>query len=133
MNLRSKKLWLLILAIFPVCCAGLFIYVTGLLDYIPRLRASAKSPDGELSVMVYQKRLMPRPFFPRMGAIAKVYDRKGNLVYEKIIFHDDDWDDTLGGAFKNISFDGDEIRIGPGFYDSSQVYVIRRSDLKMQR
>jgi len=102
-------------------------------DFIPRLRASAKSPDGALTVKVYQVRLMPRPFFPRMGAVAKVYDRNEEIVYENIIFHDSDWDDTLGSAFNKISFEGDEIHIGPGFYDSSQVYVIKKSDLRMQK
>jgi len=90
MNPQSKKRQLIIIALTLICCVGLIVYMTGLLDYIPRLRASATSPDGELTVMVYRKRLMPRPVFPRMGAIAKVYDRSGNLVYENIIFHDDD-------------------------------------------
>jgi hypothetical protein len=80
--------------------------------------------------MIYQKRLEPRTLFPRTGAIARVYDGRGNLLHENIIFHDDDWDDTVGDAFKRISFEGDEIRIGPGFYDVSQGYVIRKSDLK---
>ena len=113
-------------------CVGLFVYVTGLHDYIPRLRASAKSPDGMLTVAVYQKRLMPRPFFPRMGATAKIYDRNGNLIYERIIFNDDDWDDTVGNAFKEISFVDDEIRIGPGFYAPEQIYVIKKSELNAQ-
>ena len=130
MNLKSKKRRFLTLSIILVVCAGLFHYVTGVFDYIPHLRASAKSPDGALTVKVYQKRLMPRPFFPRMGAIAKVYDGDGNLVYEKLFFRDSDWDDTLGYAFKEISFEGEEIRISPGFYDPSQAYVIRKSELK---
>jgi hypothetical protein len=130
MNLKSKKRRFLILSIILVALAGLFHYVTGVFDYIPRLRASAKSPDGVLTVKVYQKRLMPRPFFPRMGAVAKVYDGNGDVVYENIIFRDSDWEDTLGSTFNQISFEGEEIRIGPGFYDSTQVYVIRKSDLK---
>jgi hypothetical protein len=131
MNLKAQKSRLLIVLLVLVSFVGLFHYVTGVFDYIPRLRASASSHDGELTVKVYQKRLMPRPFFPRMGAVAKVYDRHGEIVYENIFFRDSDWDDTLGGAFNKISFEGDEIHIGPGFYDSRYVYVIKKSDLKM--
>jgi hypothetical protein len=130
MNLKFVKRRLLIPSIILAGCVGLFHYVTGVFDYIPRLRGSAKSPDGTLTVKVYQKRLMPRPFFPRMGALAEVYDGDGNLVYQNIIFRDSDWDDTLGEAFKQISFEGEEIRISPGFYDPSQAYVIRKSELK---
>jgi hypothetical protein len=133
MNLNSKTRRFLILLILLVGCIGLFHYATGVFDYIPRLRAAAKSPDGTFTVQVFQKRLMPRPFFPRMGALAKVYDSSGNIVYQNMIFHNDDWDDTLGNAFTRISFEGDEIHIGPGFYDSSQVYIIRKPDLKIQR
>jgi hypothetical protein len=108
---------------------GAIHFVTGVFDYIPRLRAQATSPDGALTVRVYQKRLMPKPFFPRMGAVAKVYDRNGNLVYENIFFRDSDFDDTLASAFKQISFDDDEIVIGPGFYDARLVYIIQRSTM----
>ncbi len=111
---------------------GLIIYTLGLLDYIPRLRASAISPDGRLTVKVYKKRLSSRPFFPRMGASAEVYDSRGNLVYDNLIYHDDDWDDTVGQAFNQISFEGDEIHIGPGVYDPKKGWVIKRSDLKTQ-
>jgi len=68
-----------------------------------------------------------------MGAVAKVYDRNGEIIYENIFFRDSDWDDTLGSAFNKISFEGDEIRIGPGFYDSSKVYVIKKSELRMHK
>jgi hypothetical protein len=103
--------------------------VTGVFDYVPRLRAQATSPDGALIVKVYQKRLMPRPFFPRMGAVAQVYNQSGNLVYQNTFFRDSDLDDTLANAFRQISFEGDEIVIGPGFYDARLVYVIQRSTL----
>src|SRR5262245_44439475 len=86
MDLKSKKSRFLILLLILVCCSWLFHYITGVFDYIPRLRASAKSPDGALTVKVYQKRLMPRPFFPRMGAVARVYDRHGKIIYENIFF-----------------------------------------------
>ncbi len=111
--------------------AGLIIYAMGLHDYIPRLRASAVSPDGAFIVKVYEKRLIPRPLFPRMGATAEVYDRGGNLVYEKLIYNDDDWDDTVSG-FNQISFEGDEIHIGPGAYDPNKIHVIKMTDLKTQ-
>ncbi|MBI3650007.1 MAG: hypothetical protein HY231_03035 [Acidobacteria bacterium] len=116
------------LVIFYFCLIGAvvsLVVVTGLLDYIPRLRASAISPNGDLTVMVFQKRLSPRPFFPRMGAIAKIYDRNGKLLYAKTIFYDSDFDDTLGDAFNTITFEKKEIHISPGFYDSDQPCVIQ--------
>jgi hypothetical protein len=63
-----------------------------------------------------------------MGALAKILDAKGNLIHEDTFFRDSDWDDTLDGAFTQIVFEGDEIFIGPGFYDRRLVYIIRRSD-----
>jgi len=128
MALTKKTRFLIVASIF-VGCVMLLHIVTGVFDYIPRLRAQAKSPDGSLTVKVYQKRLMPRPFFPRMGAVAKIFDANGNLIREDIFFRDSDFDDTLDDAFKQISFEGDEIVIGPGFYDRRLVYIIRRSDL----
>src|SRR3954471_15906910 len=114
---NSRKSRILIFALVIVVLVGAVHLITGVFDYIPRLRAQAISPDGTLTVKVYQKRLMPRPFFPRMGAVAKVYDRNGNLVYQNIFFRASDFDDTLADAFKQISFQTDEIVIGPGFYD----------------
>jgi hypothetical protein len=108
--------------------AGL-VFLTGALDFIPRLRATAESPDGKYTVSVYQKRLVPRPFFPRMGAIARVYDRDQDLVYERTIFSDDDWDDTLGGAYTSIAFVDNEIQIGPGYFDRNKPVAIRLSEL----
>jgi hypothetical protein len=126
---NSRKSRILIFALVIVVLVGAVHLITGVFDYIPRLRAQAISPDGTLTVKVYQKRLMPRPFFPRMGAVAKVYDRNGNLVYQNIFFRDSDFDDTLADAFKQISFQTDEIVIGPGFYDSRLVYIIQRSTM----
>ena len=128
MNRMSKK-WFIVLSVALICGVGLLVYVTGFLDYIPRLRASAKSPDGSLTVRIYQQRIIPRPFFARMGATAKIYNNQGNLIFEKEIYHDDDWDDTVGTAYNKIEFVGEEIRIGPGPYDPNKPYVIRKSDL----
>ena len=129
-NVRvSKKTRIVIAVVTVLGIVCLTQLITGVFDYIPRLRAHAISPDGTLTVNVYQQRLTPRPFFPRMGAVANIYDAKGNLVYENIFHDDNDWDDTLADAFNRISFEGDEIVIGPGFYDPRLVYVIRRSDL----
>lgn len=130
MNWKPQKLRPFIILLFLLTCVGVLIHVTGLYDYIPQLRASAKSPDGEFSVRVYQKRFSPRPFFPRMGVIAKIYDKNETLLYEKIIYEDDDWDDTVGFVYKEISFDGEEIHIGPGAYDPSRICVIKKADFK---
>lgn len=109
---------------------GLVGYAMGLHEFVPQLRARANSPDGELTVEVYQKRLFPRPIFPRMGAVAKIYDRRGTLVYEKLIYGDDDFDDTVGSSYNKISFEGDEIRIGPDPYQPAKNFVVKKSELQ---
>ena len=121
---------ILIIFIVSISCIGTMIYITGAIDFIPKLRVLAQSPDGEFTVKVYQKRLSPRPFFARMGAVAKVYDKRGNLVYENLIFSDDDWDDSVGNSFNQISFDNGEIQISPGAWEKT--YVIKKSDFKIQ-
>ena len=128
MGRNLQKYWLII-SLILVCVVGFFVYITGALDYIPRLRASAQSPDGALTVRVYQKRLALRPFFPRMGAIAKVFDQNEKLVYEKTIFSDDDWGNTLGDAYTQIVFVGEEIRISPKPYDRAVPFTIKKADL----
>ncbi|MEQ1643317.1 MAG: hypothetical protein ABL959_07755 [Pyrinomonadaceae bacterium] len=133
MNWKVKKFTLLAASLLLACLLGLLIYLTGLIDYIPQLRASAQSPDGELSVSVYQKRMTPRPFFARMGAYVQIIDQKGALVYKKEIYHDDDFDDTVGVAFKDIVFEGDEIRIGPGVYIPNKYFIIKRSELGLKK
>lgn len=132
MNWKTRKYTFVFASLVLACFLGVLVYVTGLVDFIPQLRASAKSPDGELTVSVYQKRITPRPLFARMGAYVEVVDQKGALVFEKEIYHDDDFDDTVGGAFKEISFEGDEIRIGPGAYDQNKLFTIMRSELNLK-
>lgn len=128
----KKRVLIIGIFISAISFIGLIIYAMGLHDYIPRLRASTVSPDGAFVVKVYEKRLFPRPLFPRMGATAEVYDSRGNLVYENLIYNDDDWDDTVGNSFNQISFVGDEIHIGPGAYDPNQIHIIKMSNLKPQ-
>ncbi len=127
----KKRVIIAVILVGFASTVGAIIYIMGLYDYIPQLRASAVSPDGRFSVKVYQKRLMPRPFFPRMGATAEVYDRSGNLIYEKLIYNDDDWDDAVSG-FNEISFESNEIHIGPGAYNPDNIHKIKISDLKPQ-
>lgn len=133
MNWKFKNFTFLKVSLILICCLSLLIYVTGMIDYIPQLRASAQSPDGKLIVSIYQQRLFPRPFFPRMGAFARVTDRNGNLLYEKVIYHDDDWDDTVGNAFNKITFEANEIRISPGVYEPNKPFVINESDLALKK
>lgn len=125
-----NKAFLLVISSVVFGAIGLAVYLRGAIDFIPRLRASANSPDGRWTVRVYQQRLVAGPLFPRMGAVARVYDRNEGLVFENIIFDDDDWDDELGGSFNTILFEGEEIRIGPGVYDPKQFFVIKTDDLK---
>lgn len=133
MNWKIKNSTLLKVSLISICCLSLLIYITGLIDYIPQLRASAQSPDGKLIVSVYQQRLFPRPFSERMGAFARITDRNGNLLYEEVIYHDDDWDDTVGNAFNKITFEANEIHISPGAYDSSKIFIINKSDLALKK
>lgn len=125
---RSRKIVLAVAALSTVCFGSL-VYVTGAIDYVPRLRVMAQSPNGEFTVKVYQQRLSPRPFFPRMGAIAKVYDKNDNLIFEKTIQADDDWDDTLGDCLTQILFVEEEIRIGPGCYVRDKFVIIKLNEL----
>ncbi len=108
---------------------ALIVYVTGALDYIPKVRATATSPDGELVVTIYERRIMPRPIFPRMGAYVRVEDREGKRLFQEWVYQDDDWDDTVGYSYNKINFDGDEIHIGPDPYNPRKKFVIRRSEL----
>lgn len=133
MSWKTKNFTLLKVALIFLCCLGLLVYITGMIDYIPQLRVSAQSPDGELIVSVYQQRLFPRPFFPRMGAFARITDRNGNLLYEEVIYHDDDWDDSVGSAFNKIAFEVNKIHISPGVYDPNKIFVIDRSDLALKK
>lgn len=127
--MKRPKIISLIFLLIIVIFIGFVIRLTGLLDFIPTLRVSAQSTDKQFTVMVYQQRLFPRPFFPRMGAIAKVYDKQGNLIFNEVIYNDDDWDDTVGEAYKQISFEADEIHIGPGAYIPTRNYIIKISSL----
>lgn len=116
-------------AVLGTVCFSFLVYVTGAIDYVPRLRVTAQSPSGEFTVKVYQQRLSPRPFFPRMGAIAKVYDRNDNLIFEKTIQADVDWDDTLGDCLTQILFIEEEIQIGPGCYVRDKFVIIKLNEL----
>jgi hypothetical protein len=115
--------------VIGACGLGLLIYITGAVDYIPKVRASAMSPDGHLVVTVYERRITPRPIFPSMGAYVRVTDRNGKRLFQDWVYEDDDWDDTVGYSYNEIKFDGDEIRIGPDPYNPNKVFTIRRSDL----
>lgn len=100
------------LALFLIICVGGFTYLFGPIDPIPRLHASAESPDRELMVKVYRKRvLLWRPAF---AVIARVYDKRGELLCEKELYADGWWYDA-GYMYRRITFEGGEIRIGPKF------------------
>ena len=127
MRFRTIHPYLAALAVIFILCLAGFTYLFGPLDSLPRLHASAQSPDGELTVRVYRKRESLPPS-PKIVLIAKVYDGQGNLVFEKEIFQEGMWSE-LDSLFRNIIFDGAAIRIGPSF-DPAWHYVIERKDLK---
>jgi hypothetical protein len=124
----SKKRLVIIFVI--ILGYGTTFYLMGILDFIPKIRVSAKSPTGEYSVYVYEQRLFPRPIFPRMGAYVKIFDAQGDLVFYKMIYHDDDFDDTVGFSYQEIQFGADEIRISPVAYRPNESYIIKFSTLK---
>lgn len=65
-----------------------------------------------------------------MGAVAKVFDKDQKLVFEKVIYHDDDFDDTVGTSFNTVSFVGDEALIGPDPYIQGKNFVINLAELR---
>lgn len=129
MVMRFKTLhpYLAALAVLFILCLTGFTYFFGPLDSLPRLHASAQSPDGEFTVKVYRRRVSLPPS-PEIDLVARVYDARGNLIFEKEIFGESMWSE-LDTLFRNILFDEDTIRIGPSF-DPAWYYVIERKDLK---
>jgi hypothetical protein len=126
MNFRKIQPYLFTLAVLLILYLGI-TYFFGPLDSIPRLHASTQSPDGALRVEVYRKRTSLPPS-PEIDVIAKVYDRQSNLIYEKKIFQEAMWSE-LDNLFRNITFESEEIRIGPKFSPDEYI-VIRKADLK---
>ena len=82
----------------------------GPLDYRPRLVASAMSPDKTFTVKVFRQRDPSYSLFFGAKMYAKVYDSQNRLVYERMIGSDGAWSE-LDGAFKEIAFEGEDIRI----------------------
>ena len=126
-NFKRVHPYLAASAVLFILCLACFTYFFGPLDSIPRLHASAQSPDGAFTVKVYRKRISLLPS-SEIDLVAKVYDRQGNLIFEKKIFQESMWNE-LDNLFRNIFFDGDKIRIGPSF-DPDWYYVIGRTDLE---
>jgi hypothetical protein len=127
MRFKTIHPFLAALAVLFILCLAGFTYIFGPLDSLPRLHASAHSPDGALTVKVYRQRVSLPPT-SEIHLIAKVYDRQGNLVFEKKIFQEAMWSE-LDTLFRNVRFDGDTISIGPGF-DAAWSYVIEKKNLK---
>ena len=108
------------LVVFLILCLGGYTYLFGPVDPIPRFHAFAESPDGEITVKVYRKRVSLLD--PGVVVIAKVYDRRGGLLLEKEIFADGWWGDAERN-FRRVTFEGDEIRIGPRWSPSAYVAI----------
>src|SRR5689334_7571679 len=108
------------LVAFLILCVGGFTYLFGPVDPIPRLHASAESPDGAITVKVYRKRISLRP--SKVAVLASVYDRRGELLFEKEVFADGSWYDAES-MFRRINFGGGEIRIGPQYSPDEFVVI----------
>ena len=119
-----------VLAVLFILTVWGFTYFFGPIDSSPRLHASAQSPDGALRVEVYRERVSLPPS-PEIHVIAKVFDRQGKLIYEKKIYQEGMWSE-LANLFGNITFEGDEIHIGPKF-SANEYMVIRMADLHAAR
>jgi hypothetical protein len=122
---RPGKTGIFLLVVVVIVVAA-FTYVVGPLDSVPRKRASATSPDGALTVEVFKQRLSLFPKL-RVGILVRVTDQTNKLLYEKIIFEEGWWNADIGEMFKQITFSGDEIRIGPMF-SPDEYFTIRRPD-----
>jgi len=128
MKIRTIHPYLAAAILFLILGVWGFFYFFGPLDSVPRMHASAISPDGSLKVEVYRKRVSLLPN-SQIDMIAKVKDGKGNLLYEKVVLQEGMWSETEN-LYLNIVFAGDEIQLRPGWGDDD-FYSIRRSDLKV--
>ena len=72
---------------------------------------------------VYRKRVSLLP--SNVAVIARVYDRRGELLLEKEVFADG-WRYAMDSMFRRITFEGREIRIGPKW--SPDEYVMIRGE-----
>ena len=97
----------------------------GPLDYLLRLESSAESPDGELTVKVYRQRDTTNSRYVGAEMFARVYDRNGRLLFETVIGTEGAWDE-MNGAFENIEFQEDTIRISR-FFDKAYVINVPRT------
>jgi hypothetical protein len=112
------------LALFLIICVGGFTYLFGPIDPIPRLHASAESPDREITVKVYRKRVPLWP--PAFAVIAKVYDKRSEVLLEKELYADGWWYDAEY-MYRRITFEGGDILIGPKF-SFNEYAVIREAE-----
>ena len=69
---------------------------------------------------VYRKRVSLLP--SKVVVLARVYDRRGGLLLERELFADGYWADT-DLMFRRITFEGDEVRIGPKWSPGEYVAV----------
>jgi len=107
---------------------SVFISYFGPLDRAPRLRATGRSPDGELLVKVFKQQQSLFPVF-RVGIHVRIYDRQNNLLFDKFIFEDGWWHWDVGDMYSSVEFTKDEIHVGPG-YSPGDYYAIKRAELK---
>lgn len=125
-SVSKARLRILVVVAVAILVFGV-VKTFGPFDSLPRLRASARSPDGKLTVKVFRQMLQHFPSL-RVGLFVRVYNDQEKLIYERKIFEDGWWDEDFGEMYKNIVFDGEEIRIGPKF-DAADYFVIRKSEL----
>src|SRR5205814_10334563 len=100
----------------------------GPLDRVPRLRATGRSPDGELLVEVFEQKESVFSSF-KIGILVRIYDKRGKLLFDKFIFEDCWWYFDVGDMYSGVEFTNDEIHVGPG-YSPEDYFPIKRADLK---
>lgn len=125
MKYRTLHPYLAALAVSLILCVGGFTYLFGPVDPVPRLHASAESPDGAFTVKVYRQRVFSLTH-SEVEVIAEVYDRQGELLLEREIFSEGWWHE-MDLMFRKVSFVGDEIRIGPK-WGADEFVTIRKAE-----
>ena len=113
-----RRIWASVIAFSLALVAGVVLLPRlafspldgGPLDANPRLVSSAESPDRALTVEVFRRRNPSYSLYAGGEMYVNVYDSRGGLLYEKLIGQDGAWSE-LDHAYKNITFDGDTIRI----------------------
>jgi hypothetical protein len=127
---RRTKTVLAVPVLILALLLGAWAYLLWPLDTSPHLYKYAKSSDGSWTVNLYRKHRSLSLGDP-VDILVRVYDRQGNLAFEKSLYIVDSWKQAEQYC-SEITFDGTKIMLGPGFMsgDGPGFFVIDTSNLK---